>query len=110
LALFIVNEDDTVEHLQVEQYERLLRRDPGEKLSIYAGKRLRYASVVIDSAVNDQIDIIQIQYCYLIFDAESGLKLFYNFSPLNKVRDSIQRVAVNRHCRFQFVDDRVIRP
>lgn len=71
--IFLVNEDDSIEQLPVEQYERLLRRHPHEKLSRYAGKRIRYASVVIDSSEKNQPSIIQSQFSYLIFDADGRL-------------------------------------
>jgi hypothetical protein len=45
----------------------------GEKLSKYAGKRIRNASVVIDSSDEEQIEIIRTQFSYLIFDADGRL-------------------------------------
>jgi len=73
IKIFIVNADDTVELLPVARYERLLRRDPGEKLSKFAGQRIRYASVVIDSSDKEQPAIIQTQFSYLTFDADGRL-------------------------------------
>jgi hypothetical protein len=71
--IFIVNEDDTVEQLPLARYEGLLRRDPNEKLPKYAGKRIRYASVIIDSSDKEQLEIIQTQYSFLTFDTEGRL-------------------------------------
>lgn len=71
--IFLVNEDDSIEQLQVDQYERLLRRDPGIQLFEYAGRRIRYASVVIDLVAKQQPAIIQTQFSYLIFDADGRL-------------------------------------
>ncbi|UCD82028.1 MAG: hypothetical protein JSW26_11550 [Desulfobacterales bacterium] len=73
IKIFIVNEDDTVEQLPVERYERLLRRDPDEKISKYAGKRIRYASVVVNWSDKKQKEIIHSQFSYLTFDLDGRL-------------------------------------
>ena len=52
------------------RYERLLRRDPDERLSRYAGKRVRYALIVVDLVNRKPIEVVRDEYAYLDFDEE----------------------------------------
>jgi hypothetical protein len=48
IRVFIVEDDDSINRLPLAQYERLLKRGPDERLLKYAGKRVRYALLVVD--------------------------------------------------------------
>ena len=48
IRVFIVEDDDSINRLPLAQYERLLKRDPNESLPKYAGRRIRYALIVVD--------------------------------------------------------------
>ena len=74
IRIFIVEDDDTVKRLQLARYERLLRRDPDERLSKYAGKRVRYALIVVDLVNRKPIGVVRDEYAYLEFDEEGRLK------------------------------------
>ena len=71
--IFLINDDDSLRRLSVARYERLLRGDPQESLSQYAGKRIRYALVVLEVENRKPVDIILVQHAYLPFDAEGRI-------------------------------------
>ena len=47
LRIFLVNDDNSIQRLAVARYDRLLRRDPEERLPRYAGKRLGCSGFVL---------------------------------------------------------------
>jgi hypothetical protein len=73
LRIFFINEDESLQPLAMAKYNRLLRRDPKECLTRYAGKRVRYALVVVDLADRKPVEILQIQYAILKFDSEGRI-------------------------------------
>jgi hypothetical protein len=70
LRIFIVEDDDTIHRLPLAKYERLLKRNSKECLPQYAGKRVRYALVVVDLHNRKPMQILRFQYSFLTFDAE----------------------------------------
>jgi len=74
LRIFLVNDDDSLERLAVARYERLLRRDPKERLPQYAGKRVRYALVAYEVENRIPVEILKIEYNYLSLDSEGREK------------------------------------
>jgi len=48
IRIFTVEEDDTLKRLPMTRFDRLLKRDPDESLPKYAGKRVRYALIVVE--------------------------------------------------------------
>lgn len=73
LRIFVVKDDDSIERLALARYNRLLRRDPGERLPQYTGKRVRYAMVVLELANRKPAQIMKIQYSFLHFDSEGRI-------------------------------------
>jgi len=73
LRIFIVNDDDSLKRLSVARYERLLRGDPRESLPQYAGKRIRYALVVLEVEQRKPVAINRIQYNFIFFDSEGRI-------------------------------------
>ena len=55
------------------RYERLLHRDPKERLPQYAGKRLRYVEVAVQCLQRKPVEIIRILYPILAFDSEGRI-------------------------------------
>jgi hypothetical protein len=51
----------------------MLRADPKESLPEYAGKRVRYALVILELVNRKPVEIEEIQYSYLTFDAQGRL-------------------------------------
>mgnify|MGYP001824686447 FL=1 len=74
IRIFIVEEDDTIKRLPLARYERLLKRDPNESLPKYAGKRVRYALIVVDLVNRRPIEVIRDEFAYLDFDEEGRFK------------------------------------
>ena len=74
IRVFIVEDDNTIKRLPMIRFERLLNRDPNEKLSKYAGKRVRYALIVVDLVNRRPIEIVRDEYAYLDFDEEGQFK------------------------------------
>ena len=74
IRFFIVEDDDTIKRLPLARYERLLNRDPDERLSRYAGQRVRYALIVVNLVNRKPIEVVKDEYAYLDFDKEGRLK------------------------------------
>ena len=75
IRIFIVEDDDTIKRLPLARYERLLKRDPNEKLLEYAGKRVRYALIVVDLVNRRPIEIVRDEFGFLEFDDEGRHKV-----------------------------------
>ena len=75
IRIFIVEDDDTIKRLPLACYERLHKRDADERLSKYAGKRVRYALIVVDLVNRRPIEIIRDEFGFLEFDDEGRLKV-----------------------------------
>jgi transposase len=73
LRIYIVKDDNTLERLPLNKYERLLDRDPNELIPRYAGKRIQYAAVVVDLVNRKPVDILRTQYSYLTFASDGRL-------------------------------------
>ena len=74
LKVFIVEDDDTITRLPLARYERLLKRDPNERLPKYAGKRIRYALIVVDLVNRRQTEVVRDEFAYLDYDEEGRFK------------------------------------
>lgn len=75
IRVFIVEDDDSINRLPLTKYERLLKRSSDERLLKYAGKRVRYALLVVDSVNRKPIEIVRDQFGFLDFDDEGRLKM-----------------------------------
>jgi hypothetical protein len=73
--IFIVEDDDTIKRLPLARYERLFKRDPDERLLEYAGKRVRYALIVVNLVNRRPIEIVRDEFGFLFFDDEGRLKV-----------------------------------
>jgi len=71
--IFIVNDDQSIKKLSMARFERLFRRDLDERLSKYAGKRVKYAHVVVELENRKPVSVVMIQYSYLSFDADGRI-------------------------------------
>ena len=74
IRVFIVEDDDSINRLPLAQYERLLKRSPDERLLKYAGKRVRYALIVVDLVNRRPIEVVRDEFAYLDFDEEGRFK------------------------------------
>lgn len=71
--IFLIGDDDSLKRLPMARYERLRRREPGERLLQYIGKTVRCAMVILEVADRKPIDINRIDYFMLSFDDEGRL-------------------------------------
>lgn len=75
VRIFVVDDDDSIKRLPLTRYERLVRGEPEERLLQYAGKRVRYALVVVDLINRIPVEILRIEHSFLSFDSEGQLDL-----------------------------------
>jgi hypothetical protein len=73
LRIFLVEDDDSLHRLPLARYERLLRGKAGERISQYAGKRIRYALVVVDLLDRRPVEIVHTEFSWLSLDSEGRL-------------------------------------
>jgi len=73
--IFIVHDDDSLVRLSIRRFERLGRRNAEECFPQYAGKRVRYALVILEMTNRKPQEVIKIDYGYLHFDSEGFFDL-----------------------------------
>jgi hypothetical protein len=71
--IFIVNEDDSLERLSLKRYNRLIKGHLDERLLQFAGKRIRYALIVLEMKNRKPAEILMAEYSFLTFDSEGRL-------------------------------------
>jgi transposase len=74
IRVFIVEDDDSINRLPLAQYERLLKRSPDERLLKYAGKRVRYALIVVDLVNRRPIEVVRDEFAYVDIEEEGRFK------------------------------------
>ena len=84
--ILLFTDDGALERISFSRYNRLHRNDPEESFPHYAGKRLRYALVVLDLVRRKPVGILHIQYAFLQFDSKGRLDI--------KEREREARMAV----------------
>ena len=106
IRIFIVEDDGTINRLPLARYERLLKRDPDERLLEYTGKRVRYALIVVDLFNRRPIEIVKNEFGFLFFDDEGRLKvselekeesLAFDMLDLFSLKQQDKRVIDARH-------------
>jgi hypothetical protein len=70
LRIFLVNDDDSIQRFPLARFERLIQRDPKERLPQYAGKRVRYVEVALELEQRKPVGILRVLYLIMPFDAE----------------------------------------
>ncbi len=68
--IFFVNDDDSIERFPLARFERLIERNPKERLPRSAGKRVRCVEVALELEHRKPINILQMLYLILPFDSE----------------------------------------
>ena len=71
--IFIVNDDDSIQRFPLARFERLIERDPNERLPQYAGKRVRYVEAAVELEQRKPVDILRILYLILPLDSEGRI-------------------------------------
>ena len=70
LRIFFVNDADSIQRFPLTKYERLIDRDPKERLLQYANKRVRYILIAVDLVNREPVEILRAQFSYLSFDSD----------------------------------------
>ena len=60
--IFIVEKDDSLQRLTLKGYNRLIKGHPDEGLIQYAGKRIRYALIVLEMINRKPAEVLMIEY------------------------------------------------
>ena len=68
--VFFFDENDTIRPIPVSKFNRLTKGDSSECLEEYAGKKVRYALVMLSLEDRVPIKTIHIEYSILPFDEE----------------------------------------
>ena len=121
LRLFLVSDDNSLQQLPLVRYDRLIRRDPRECFPQYAGKRVRYALVVVDLIDRKPVRIVHTQYFWLPFDSrgridrkaqEKEARLAMEILPPLTPKEDQRRVVNARHlfAKKRYDDDYKWRP
>ena len=68
------NQSCRIFHMDFDKGPRLLKRSSDERLLKYAGKRVRYALIVVDLVNRRPIEVVRDEFAYLDFDEEGRFK------------------------------------
>ena len=71
--IFIVKEDDSLERLSLKKFNGLTKGYSDERLLKLAGKRMRYALIVLEMIDRKPVEILMTEYSFLTFDSEGRL-------------------------------------
>ena len=71
--IFIVKADDSLQRLTLKRYNRLIKGYPDEGLMQHAGKRIRYALIVLEMINRKPAEILMAEYSFLAFDSKGRL-------------------------------------
>jgi hypothetical protein len=94
--IFVVQEDDTVMRFSLARFNRLLQRDPNERLTHYANKRIRVALMAVEMIDRKPVEITREQYSFLDFDSEGLLDLDERDKRLRLVSDMLEPMPIKK--------------
>jgi len=113
--VFLVEDDGHLRRLSLTRYERLLRGEAEGFLPQYAGKRVRYALVVVDLVDRKPIEIRHVEYSWLSFDSkgrldrseqEKEVRLAMEVLPSISGEESLQVIDARHRFAKKSYDDR----
>jgi len=90
--IFIVKEDDSLQHLTLKRYNRLIKGHPDESLMQYAGKRIRYALIVLEMINRKPVEILMTEYSFLAFDSKGRLDANEREKAARMVMDKLEPI------------------
>ncbi|MGD8264828.1 MAG: hypothetical protein PVG70_19240 [Desulfobacterales bacterium] len=94
--IFIVKEDDSIERLSLKRYDRLIKRHPDERLLQFAGKRIRYALMVLEMLNRKPVRILMAEYSFLVFDSEGRLDVSEQEKAARLVMDTLEPIDLEQ--------------
>jgi hypothetical protein len=75
IKCFILDENDNLINISITRMNKLLNREPDTKLSEFAGKIVRYVTVIIENQNRKAVSITRIQGHFLQFDKLGKINL-----------------------------------
>ena len=97
--IFIVKEDDSIERLSLKQYNRLIKGHPDGRLLQFAGKRIRYALMVLEMMNRKPIGILMAEYSFLAFDSQGRLDVSEREKSIRLAMDMLEPIASEQKSR-----------
>jgi hypothetical protein len=91
--IFIVKEDDSLQRLTLKQYNRLIKGHPDKDLMQFAGKRIRYALIVLELINRKPAEIIMTEYSFLAFDSKGRLDAGEREKAARLAMDTLEPIA-----------------
>ena len=91
--IFIVKEDDSLLRLTLKRYNRLIKGHPDEGLMQYAGKRIRYALIVLEMINRKPVEILMTEYSFLTFDSKGRLDAGEREKAARLAMDTLEPIA-----------------
>ena len=91
--IFIVEEDDSLKRLSLKQYNRLIKGHPDKGLMQYAGKRIRYALIVLEMMNRKPVEILMTEYSFLTFDSKDRLDASERKKATRLVMDTLEPIV-----------------
>jgi hypothetical protein len=91
--IFIVKDDDSLQRLSLKRYNRLIKGHPDEGLKQFAGKRIRYALIVLEMINRKPVEIIMTEYSFLAFDSKGRLDAGEREKAVRLVMDTLEPIA-----------------
>ena len=91
--IFIVKEDESLQRLSLKRYNRLIKGYPDEGLMQYAGKRIRYALIVLEMINRKPVEILMTEYSFLAFDSKGQLDASEREKAARLAMDTLEPIA-----------------
>ena len=93
---FIVEEDGSIKRLTLKRYNRLIKGHTDVGLMPYAGKRIRYALIVLEMINRKPVEILMTEYSYLTFDSKGRLDASEREKATRLLMDSIEPIDLEK--------------
>ncbi len=74
----------------------LIRHDAGERLPQYAGKRVRFAVLIVESKNRIPVEIVKSQYSYILFDSNGRLLMEWDEKEARLTMDMLEPVIAEK--------------
>ena len=68
IKYFIIDENDNLKNISLKQMDKLLKREPNINLAVFAGKIVRYVTVIIENQNRKAVSITRMQGHFLNLD------------------------------------------
>ena len=96
IRVFIVKEDDSIERLSLKRYNRLIKGNSDERSLQFAGKRIRYALMVLEMLNRKPARILIAEYSFLAFDSEGRLDVSEQEKAARLAMDTLEPMALEQ--------------